>query len=944
MATNKKIAKTIAKAGAMNAKKTQQNVAYAQKQTQTQKNIKSAQGNTSNAFSKEDTRRKNISAAIKDAYNPNSNSYIAQAKRRAEAKYDAINKDIINGVAKKSSAPKLSPKQQAERRTQGAIKQAQDRAKYGTGLPDARTQAALNQTRDRAKYGEGFKPIPSLEEYKSPAVFNGASKHLDNGKGFKENSRNALDALSAGYTSFNERINGSKTLAKLTEALTGSKEVADSFLNTWRQVKSGLDYDSMPMYGGPINQDIDKLYEEHPTAEKVGDYTAKIAQYNIASQLLPFIPGVGAAQANIASKFGGGMLGDYIANTALDIIPDLALDVTPNAINNVASGMSGKDVAKNVAKDVAINEVFNAVANALPFVSEIPALKREANDASYLDALLEGIGESGYSGKAVKGKLGNPYYSNQKLPDVIQEADILKKLNDYDNGLKINPIEDNLPKHVDWTTKYDNWEPGAPESIVKEIEPESLAKEADNVVKEASPEDLAKQAEIEDFVNGAKQADTAVPKNERLVPERGEVKPSSYASTTVPTKTKLAEEAPDLVKEFEDNPVIHRALLNADVEAAADEIASKPFVEAFNDYTQLLANKDPVSIPLGYNLARQAALAKQTDLAVSIVENMSRELTKAGQFTQAAAIKMLKDDPGAAMKYLQKQVDNLNEICAKKFGKKFAGIDLTAEEKEALLSIAPGDEKAIADEMEKISKRIVKELPVTKWEKAVELRRMAMLLNPKTHIKNPGANLAVKPLASASDRIEALYQRIWKATGDKDFNITQSLKGGSPKLKKQIADTQIFETKWLPKLGETNLNEWKDMVDSNEWLRQRQIFNDSKLGAKAKELVIKTADGAKKFKISDTLDRITDGKVKEVLDSLGEEGVLTDSILENLRNFDYYLLGAVEDDPFVKSRFINRLASYLDAQGIKELPQDLSSLPKETLEMIESLLTWYIPS
>lgn len=69
------------------------------------------------------------------------------------------------------------------------------------------------------------------------------------------------------------------------------------------------------------------------------------------------------------------------------------------------------------------------------------------------------------------------------------------------------------------------------------------------------------------------------------------------------------------------------------------------------------------------------------------------------------------------------------------------------------------------------------------------------------------------------------------------------------------------------------------------------------------------------------------GKLQNLVDAV--DNSMTGSVLENLRRFDYYLLGAVEDDPFVKKNFSNRLASYMKAQNIKAM----EDVPEDAIEL-----------
>ena len=89
----------------------------------------------------------------------------------------------------------------------------------------------------------------------------------------------------------------------------------------------------------------------------------------------------------------------------------------------------------------------------------------------------------------------------------------------------------------------------------------------------------------------------------------------------------------------------------------------------------------------------------------------------------------------------------------------------------------------------------------------------------------------------------------------------------------------------MPQLDKALTQEWKEDLTSNVILDKRQIFKDSKIGTKAKEYTLKLANGVqKKIQISDALDRLTDGKLKQLLENLPDtvDEKMAGSILENL--------------------------------------------------------------
>ena len=389
----------------------------------------------------------------------------------------------------------------------------------------------------------------------------------------------------------------------------------------------------------------------------------------------------------------------------------------------------------------------------------------------------------------------------------------------------------------------------------------------------------------------------------------GSMRERSYDNRTIVNKTDMPDE---IKQEFIDEPDLYRVISNEETSAVADDImASNDFDGAYSKFNDLLDARDPASIPLGYDLARQAAENKNYDLSVDILERMSEKLTKAGQFTQAAAIRMMGSDPMAAQRLIQREIAKINKSGVDKFGSSWKKIALNETELEAFKNINKGDTEAIENLFDSVTKRVSKEIPATAWEKIVEATKTSMMLNTRTHLRNIASNAVMVPVRSLSDRVSALGQNAVHLF-DKDFEVTQSLVGGT-KEQKKIAG-QIFDTKIKPLL-EGN-NEYKEVAKNAT--RGKQVFNDSMVGKGLQKATLSATSFA---------NNITGGRLQKLVDTLDES--LTGSVMENLRKFDYYLLGAVEDDPFVKSNFKNRLASYMKAQGINAI----DDVPDEAVQI-----------
>lgn len=386
-----------------------------------------------------------------------------------------------------------------------------------------------------------------------------------------------------------------------------------------------------------------------------------------------------------------------------------------------------------------------------------------------------------------------------------------------------------------------------------------------------------------------------------------EIRARSYTDETI-QKTDMPEE---IKNEFREDPRIYEVLKNSDTQAQADAIlANNNFNGAYAQFNTLLSKKDPTAIPLGYSLSKQLAESGNTEQAIDIIDRMSEQLTKSGQFSQAAAITMLQNEPMSAMRYMEKQLDKMNATGRGKY-KNWQDFELTEDEIKAFANIDKGDSEAIQELYGQITDRLAKSYPSTKWEKIVEASKTAMMLNPRTHIRNVAANAVMLPVRSLTDRVSALGQNAIHLFNS-DFEVTQSLIGGT-RAQKKIAD-QIFEEQILPLLK--NTAKWNDVTKNAP--RNRQVFNDSlvgKVGKKVSMWPLKVAN------------MVAGGRLDNLISKVDKS--MTDSVMENLRKFDYWLLGEVEDNVFVKENFSNRLASYMKAQRISSI----DAVPNEAVQI-----------
>ena len=387
----------------------------------------------------------------------------------------------------------------------------------------------------------------------------------------------------------------------------------------------------------------------------------------------------------------------------------------------------------------------------------------------------------------------------------------------------------------------------------------------------------------------------------------------------------------DLPKDFKEqlNEKTYRQLTNASTIKKANETlnSTSDLWELKDKYTKLLNEQDASSVVIGYELTKRFIDEGRQDIAVDVLDDLSKSLSRAGQFTQAAYITALRNDPIAVLYAMNKEINKINEAGAKKF-KDWQDFKLTDEEVSALNNVAPGDTKAIQDITDSIYSRIAAEHPHTKWEKFYDLTKTFMLFNPRTHIRNIAANAISQPVRSATDRVKAALE-IGYQLFDKNYGRTSSLVGGNKTTDKIAND--IFENAVRSNL-ESNGGKYEESGLSRVQ-RESPLWKDNKLIGEQTNKV--TQELAKKTtNVLNALDRVTGGYLNEktgIVDSMKDfsENQVTGSTLENLRRFNYLLLGEIEDTPFVKQNFVNSLSNYLAAKNITSI----DDVPQEAINL-----------
>lgn len=334
----------------------------------------------------------------------------------------------------------------------------------------------------------------------------------------------------------------------------------------------------------------------------------------------------------------------------------------------------------------------------------------------------------------------------------------------------------------------------------------------------------------------------------------------------------------DIRQSFDENPENYSQLANKDTLSKAKEIYDKGLPSARSTVEQALGAAKagqklaPEMVPLARMVANELSRSGEVESARNILADVATELTAAGQLGQAGRI-MRDSDPNTALRSIEKSLEAINDEFSKQHKHSDWKAELTDAEREKILSTDFTEEGAYQSIYEEITKRIGKEMPSSVFEKLTEIRRINMLLRPKTMIKNVVSNVPMVGLRKGAETLSIGIQSALTKMGAMDSS--KRTRGMASKAQKQLAN-DFYEANKGDINGQSNKWDMKSMLREN-----RTIF---KGGA-----------------IEKAMSKMTGKEIQP----FGEA----------LRQVTYDLLEK-GDAPFVKSAFVDSLSQYCAAKGI----------------------------
>lgn len=246
---------------------------------------------------------------------------------------------------------------------------------------------------------------------------------------------------------------------------------------------------------------------------------------------------------------------------------------------------------------------------------------------------------------------------------------------------------------------------------------------------------------------------------------------------------------------------------------------------------------DQNDIALAERLLQKAGERNDTTEVARLVCDISAMATKSG--IKVTTRRLLNKMSGATqLKYIDRVVSNIQKDIDKRFKGKAPKIEIDKElRRDLFFSINSEKTEAITD---KILTNVAEQVPSTSIDKWNAWRYLAMLGNPKTHIRNVIGNAVFVPAVKIKNTvayvIEAGTDKVLKASGKKGIERSKSIKTAF--ATKEYRDFAALDFEAVKdeltgggKLNERSIIEQRKSIFKFTPLEKLRVFNDNMLEA-----------------------------------------------------------------------------------------------------------------
>lgn len=321
--------------------------------------------------------------------------------------------------------------------------------------------------------------------------------------------------------------------------------------------------------------------------------------------------------------------------------------------------------------------------------------------------------------------------------------------------------------------------------LIEQLEVEYLAAERDKKLMEALTPKLTKEAveqnkrDIDDLIRRyGRMPQTSAAQQEVKLPRKidKDTKVRGFAQTAMAAGVTNEVVADELTQDILNGsagltyvPVGDKATM----EKVQARLEKEGFEKLLHDWESIVDSGATVtkeSIAMAEQLYVEACANKDAATAQKLVAEIAVMGTRAGQTVQAMTL-LKKMTPSGKLYYLQKAVNRLNK---EQKGRKKVELTIDTALAKNLLNAKSREEIDAA--MDAIVQDLADQLPVTVVDKWNAWRYLAMLGNPRTHVRNIFGNVVFTPARLAKDLIAAgmekaipQEQRTKAVVADKDL-------------------------------------------------------------------------------------------------------------------------------------------------------------------------------
>ena len=266
---------------------------------------------------------------------------------------------------------------------------------------------------------------------------------------------------------------------------------------------------------------------------------------------------------------------------------------------------------------------------------------------------------------------------------------------------------------------------------------------------------------------------------------------------------------------------------------AAGKITKVGWAQALTDWTESMRKGEvsKANTAMGWALYNNAANSGDAKTALSILENMVAHQRSAAQALQATRI-LKQLSPETQLYGVQRSVENLQEEINQRFGDG-KGPELKIDQELAERFLRAKDQEARDAALRDIYRDIGRQMPSRFRDKWNAWRYLAMLGNPRTHVRNVVGNAGFAPVVAVKDlTATAIEEAVYRVSGGK-LERSKAMVGASK------GDRALLSAAWgdYAKVQETALGggKYSDFANANKYVEEgRTIFRLKPLEAARK--------------------------------------------------------------------------------------------------------------